>query len=422
VVVKVVINVGNELNMFCGTNRLLVRIDDTSLYLTLKELSQMDDQHFEIVSAKPYNPSVDYFLLNKNKRVGVWLGEKKKVVKLQLSNGFEVVCTSEHILKTRYEGALQAKNCQNLQLPYFLQVPRHRTLYAAIGYIQGLILSKEAVWEGYQSDRQHEPPVIVGEPFSELVDGFGTRMHPSNSNLIYFKKKENIPSWLLEGVGGVVYESQSDKGELVLFSSALAQINSRYFCFSNSEEIPLSFDGWSSLTTWSLSQKNAYLSGLFTACGDFRHPEVDKFYGDEEVKLSMQMPIKMARCISDHLKEIGIGTQCVGNIKKTETTKEQGIIQEILREDKTSLEITGTSRQSRTMSLVNFHNFINFLHGSSCDKLARFLIASPPKVEAITEGEVEDVYDFSEPRSGWGVIEGIAVHNCNINRTYNDKK
>lgn len=61
-------------------------------------------------------------------------------------------------------------------------------------------------------------------------------------------------------------------------------------------------------------------------------------------------------------------------------------------------------------SLMNFHGNIGFRDGLGMVNMLNF--ATGLKVTKIIQSTTEEVYDFMEPETHFGVVEGIVVHNC----------
>lgn len=60
-----------------------------------------------------------------------------------------------------------------------------------------------------------------------------------------------------------------------------------------------------------------------------------------------------------------------------------------------------------------FYNEIGFIQKYKNERLRKFLIENSPIVQnVVATGEVVDVYDFNEPLTHWGVVEGVITHNC----------
>jgi len=64
-------------------------------------------------------------------------------------------------------------------------------------------------------------------------------------------------------------------------------------------------------------------------------------------------------------------------------------------------------------SIKKFYEEIGFLQSYKNKDLKDILIKKSPIVKSVKEtGLIETVYDFSEPLTNWGVVEGYITHNC----------
>lgn len=63
-------------------------------------------------------------------------------------------------------------------------------------------------------------------------------------------------------------------------------------------------------------------------------------------------------------------------------------------------------------SRLEFFNQIGFYQAYKNVKLKAVLLEQSPVVGSIVKGEVQKVYDFTEPETHWGVVEGVIAHNC----------
>lgn len=69
---------------------------------------------------------------------------------------------------------------------------------------------------------------------------------------------------------------------------------------------------------------------------------------------------------------------------------------------------------SRFDSLLKFSSEINFGQTYKREALRKLISDRSPKVISVKPGQVEEVYDFTEPKNHWGVVEGVVAHNSEI--------
>ena len=65
-------------------------------------------------------------------------------------------------------------------------------------------------------------------------------------------------------------------------------------------------------------------------------------------------------------------------------------------------------------SLIKFAEMVNFGQTYKREALDELLKAKSPKVKSVVEGPEVEVFDFTEPETHWGVVEGVVVHNSEI--------
>lgn len=65
-------------------------------------------------------------------------------------------------------------------------------------------------------------------------------------------------------------------------------------------------------------------------------------------------------------------------------------------------------------SLIEFASKISFVQKYKQDKLRQIILNKAPYVESVKECGKELVYDFTEPETHWGIVEGVVVHNSEI--------
>lgn len=69
---------------------------------------------------------------------------------------------------------------------------------------------------------------------------------------------------------------------------------------------------------------------------------------------------------------------------------------------------------SQYTSLVRFAETINFGQTYKREALRELLIHRSPMVIAVVPAGEEEVFDFTEPKNHWGVVNGFVAHNCEI--------
>lgn len=69
---------------------------------------------------------------------------------------------------------------------------------------------------------------------------------------------------------------------------------------------------------------------------------------------------------------------------------------------------------SRYDSLVTFAKEVSFAQQYKREALARLLIEKAPSVKTVRPAGEQEVFDFTEPETHWGIVEGFVVHNSEI--------
>ena len=65
-------------------------------------------------------------------------------------------------------------------------------------------------------------------------------------------------------------------------------------------------------------------------------------------------------------------------------------------------------------SLLEFASEIGFVQEYKCKSLKTLLIKKAPYVRTVRSAGTSVVYDFNEPKTSWGVVEGVVAHNSEI--------
>lgn len=67
---------------------------------------------------------------------------------------------------------------------------------------------------------------------------------------------------------------------------------------------------------------------------------------------------------------------------------------------------------SRYESLLKYYNMVGFCHKYKEEHLLELIMNRCPYVGSVKQNGKQFVYDFSEPRNNWGIVEGYVAHNC----------
>ncbi len=115
----------------------------------------------------------------------------------------------------------------------------------------------------------------------------------------------------------------------------------------------------------------------------------------------------------DHSQILGVKTYLANlginsNITTNKPTKVQFSNGEYICKESFDLNI------SQYESLLLFTKLVGFGQSYKREQLKDMLIRRAPYVVSVVEAPVTEVFDFSEPLTHWGVVEGFVVHNSEI--------
>ena len=323
-----------------------------SLLLTsdgYKQIGSLDGQTVEVVNSEG------------NLSVGkVWCSGIKQLSQITLSNSDKLRFTEDHVFLTE-EGPKKIGEAKGLKLVPFLKAPEHEPEFVCLGFIQG---------DGVLSDVANETKKGVSVYFGE--------------------KDDDIRSLFLDHTGN---EALNRKDTAIYLQDFTDQIVNLGFKAVKTYERELP----SSYGSWTQEQKAAFLCGLYTANGSVISPGK---IGRVALKAASA---KLVNQVKDSLfDDFNIDSYITTN-KPSAVKFSNGVY---------------TCKQSYDLNIQRFadrcafFNQINFAIGYKTDSLASNLIEKAPFVRSIKADKIEPVYDFSEPITHWGVINGFVVHNC----------
>ncbi|MDM8534867.1 LAGLIDADG family homing endonuclease, partial [Clostridiaceae bacterium HSG29] len=145
---------------------------------------------------------------------------------------------------------------------------------------------------------------------------------------------------------------------------------------------------------WDISEKYSFLQGCFSANGSV----INKY------RISYKtISIEFAKKLLETLKE-DFDINCYITTNKAKINKFSN--GSYLCKESYDINI------SEYASILKFSENIGFYHTYKKISLKELLLFKSPKVVKIENNGVEKVYDFTEPETHWGIIEGFVVHNC----------
>lgn len=287
----------------------------------------------------------------------VWYSGEKEVVEIRLSNGVKIKSTPDHVYKLTDGTYNEARNLKGKQLHPYLKKPNSYSPDKIFGFAQGdgnLTRLSSYLHKGIEinlNEKDYEVKL--------LFDELGYEYTQPNSRVIY--------------VSGL-------KDALLQLGFSAKTLPERVF--------PTTYDNWSP------REKSSFLCGCFSANGSVNNR------GRITYKNTCKEFINKLQDTLD--KDFGISSYITTN-KSHPVEFSNG---------------TYTVKESYDLNInrysdkVKFFNSINFIQTYKTELLADFLFEMAPYVTSIKELGILDVYDFNEPLTNWGVVEGFVVHNC----------
>lgn len=289
----------------------------------------------------------------------VWCSGEKEIVKIRLGNKSEITCTPDHVFMTNEGEEVEAQDLKGKRLmPYIKESDNFDMEYALMGFIQG-----DGQLSRLNSDAHKGIEVNVGQGDLEV-----RYLFRKNYKMTEYSDDRSI---YVNGLNDKLIELGFDAKILP------------------ERELPSTYN------SWDLIKKASFLRGCYSANGSVIN------VGRVAYKTTCN---RLAEQLVETLdKDFGIKAYYTTNKPKdiefsngTYTCKE-------------SYDINIANHEG----MVKFYNEIGFIHRYKMFKLRDVLINKAPKVVGVTKlNKIEKVYDFNEPLTHWGVVEGVIVHNC----------
>ena len=290
----------------------------------------------------------------------VWSNGIKDIVKLNFYGKESVKCTPDHIFMTNKEENIKAVNLKGKRIMPFIKTDnkKYSNLFIKLGFIQG---------DGN-----------LGRLASQTHKGVGVNLGENDQDV---KKLFNVEENGLNSDKRTYYTSEFTDilNKLEFSSKKLPERN-----------LPSTFD------TWTEKEQYSFLRGLFSANGSVLGKS-----GRGRVTLK-STSINLIKSIYDFLTERGFEPYITTN-KVHKNKFNNG---EYLCKESYDLNI------GKYKNKIKFLEEIGFVQEYKRDKLKKYLIKYSPKVSSIEKLGKKEVFDFNEPKTHWGVIEGLVAHNC----------
>lgn len=283
----------------------------------------------------------------------VWASGVKSTVKVNFRNGdyASITCTPDHIFKLSDDSDCQAKDLKGKRVKIYIKV---KDSFDRIPFMAGFIQGDGGT--GRLDSENHK----------------GLEVHIGAKDL-------DVAKLINAEVKGRVW-----------YSTEAKDLAEKYNLSSNSlptRDLPK--------YEWqSLDELTNFLSGLWSANGSVITNHRVAFKTTNKV-LALELKELLAA-------KLGIDSYITTN-KPTKVTFNNG---EYVCKESYDLNIHKYS------SLVKFAENISFAQEYKRVSLTNLLELKAPKVSSVANNGEAKVYDFTEPKHHWGVVEGVVVHNC----------
>jgi ribonucleoside-diphosphate reductase alpha chain len=304
----------------------------------------------------------EVYLINKDGIISkgkVWCSGEKEIVKVRMGNGNVITCTPDHVFMTNKGEEIAAQDLKgNRLMPYLSETDDFDMEFTLLGFIQG-----DGQLTRLVSPHHNGIEVNVGVGDLEVRHLF--RKH---YDVVEYNDNRRI---YVNGLNEKLEELQFDPKILP----------ERVFP--------------STYNSWGKTQKRSFIRGCYSANGSVIN--VGRIAYKTTCKEFAEQLVNTLE------KEFGIKAYITTNRSK-EVEFSNG---------------TYTCKESYDINIANFsdmskfYNDIGFIHRYKMYKLRDVLVQNAPKVTSVTNlQEKQKVYDFNEPYTNWGVVEGVIAHNC----------
>lgn len=285
----------------------------------------------------------------------VWSNGVKETIKLTLSNKESITCTPDHVFKDIDGNEREAKDLKGLKImPYLANHKKFDEEYIKYGFIQG------DGGLGRLTSKHHKGiDVNIGKYDGDILTLFNDDVFTRGERHIY-----------LSGYKDKLIELGFDSKTLP------------------KRKFPSSYDKWNIL------QKASFLQGCYSANGS-----VIEGYRISYKTTSKKFMEKLTETLES---EFGI----TANVSVNLPTKVKFDNGEYLCKKSYNIDI------NKYKDIQIFHNEINFYHEYKKEGLRNLLKTKAPYVSNIKPNGEEEVFDFKEPLTHWGVVNGFIAHNC----------
>ena len=285
----------------------------------------------------------------------VWKSGHKDIVKIIYADGSFITCTPDHIFLTTDGDECVAKNLKHKRIMPFLPTTYDlNPTYIKLGFIQG-----DGQLRDINDKLKNCVIVNIGKKDGEILESFMSdeiSIHDRSITLYGYNE-------LIKSLG---------------FS--LTTLQNRVFP--------------STYRTWDLREKRSFLHGCYSANGS-----VIKDGRIAYKTICFNFASQLVETLSN---DFGIASYITTN-KPTKVKFANG---EYLCKESYDVNIC------RYGEILKFAREIGFFHNYKTNNMNAMLVKRAPFVYAVQPAGSADVYDFTEPETHWGVVNGVIAHNC----------
>lgn len=285
----------------------------------------------------------------------VWKSGNKECISLKLSDNSEIKCTPNHVFMDTEGNEVEAKDMLFNRIMPFLSIPNNTNeTFVKLGFAQG-----DGCLSDLKNKRKKGVALNIGEKDADVAKLFG--FNPEKGRIYYTLEL-------------------TDSLEKLQFSPEKLP----------NRTLPKTIWDWADI------EQLSFLRGLYSANGCvIKH--------GNNIRVGFKTTCKkLAIELVSLLAEFNIHAYITVN-KAKYVQFENG--EYLCRE---SYDVNIQQYQSKLL----FYNLIGFIQSYKADALYDGLIKGSPKIKGIKQIGVHPVYDFTEPKNHWGVIEGYIAHNC----------
>jgi len=291
----------------------------------------------------------------------VWSNGIKDIIKLKLSNGKEIKCTPDHRFMLNDGTECKAEDTLKKRVMLFKGQLNNNidNLYVKLGFIQG-----DGCTGRINSESHKGMEINMGYHDDDIRTLFAEEL----VGVTHSKSKSH--AYYINGFNELLLKLMFDG----------APLPERVF--------PMTY------TTWDQQKKSSFLNGCYSANGSIITKYRISYKATSKVFiLQLQKTLK---------NDFDIDSYFTTNKAKVVAFSNGDY------ECKESYDLN----IGKTIDVIKFYNTIGFTQKYKIENLENLIAAKSPKVTSIGKCKQDEVFDFSEPLTHWGTVEGVIAHNC----------